>query len=90
MKQRFLNYSVLNATTGSLLAATRDGISPAIKVSAILIATKIIAPPKGNEANPLISDIEEYQKLNHTAEFWRFERLIQGIQSTSAQYTISN
>ena len=37
-----LHYSVLRASTGSFLAAEREGIMPAIRVSTTLIATRMI------------------------------------------------
>jgi hypothetical protein len=37
------NYSVLRAITGSLLDAVFDGNNPAMNVSPMLIATRIIA-----------------------------------------------
>ena len=43
-------YSVLSATTGSLLAATLEGIRPAITVSPILMRTKTTAATGGSTA----------------------------------------
>ena len=43
-------HSVLNATTGSLLAATFEGINPAINVKIMLIITNEIASPIFNAA----------------------------------------
>ncbi len=44
-------YSVLNASTGSFLAANREGITPAINVKVILIATNISAATGGRYAD---------------------------------------
>ena len=46
----FLCYSVLSATTGSLFAATLEGISPAMTVSPMLISTRITAADAGSTA----------------------------------------
>lgn len=43
-------YSVLNASTGSFLEAIFEGIRPEIRVSTILITTRIIAPSAGSLA----------------------------------------
>ena len=49
-------YSVLRASTGSFLAATLDGITPAMSVSTILIITRITAAGTGSIAlSPSIS-----------------------------------
>ena len=40
------------------MAATLDGINPAIKVSSILMITRMTAPPAGREATPEISAID--------------------------------
>ena len=46
------NYSLLSAITGSFFAAAFAGIRPAINVSNMLIATKIIEPKIGKFASP--------------------------------------
>ena len=66
----FYFYSVLNASTGSLFAAIFDGISPAIKVKSILIATRITPAAVGKYAAAEIADrlgCESliYEKLGH-------------------------
>ena len=48
-------YSVLSAATGSLFAATFAGISPAMRVSSILMITSITPPCHGNAQIPEIS-----------------------------------
>ena len=42
-------YSVLNASTGSLLLAILAGINPAIIVHTILINTRMIPPTAGSD-----------------------------------------
>ncbi len=51
---RFFVYSVLRATTGSFLAARREGIAPARIVSTMLITTRMAAAPPGRIAAALI------------------------------------
>ena len=45
-----INYSLLNANTGSSFAAFLDGITPPITVKIILNKIKIIPAPNGNDA----------------------------------------
>ena len=58
----FGHYSVLNASTGSLLLAIFAGISPAIIVNIILIKTNII-PPIGGSATFTATPVIVYIKL---------------------------
>lgn len=53
---RVFLYSLLSATTGSFLAATLAGISPAINVSSMLIRTSAAAPTGGSADTPEISE----------------------------------
>ena len=55
----FCFYSVLSAITGSFLAATREGIRPAISVRAILIITRMIAPTTGRVALSVARPVRE-------------------------------
>ena len=48
------SHSVLSATTGSFLAAAREGMSPAISVKSMLIASSMSAPRHGRRATFLI------------------------------------
>ena len=54
-KFRLWGYSVRRAITGSFLLARREGISPAMSVSTIEIATSISPPCHGSTATFLIS-----------------------------------
>ena len=56
-------YSVLSATTGSFFAAILEGISPAIRVSAMLIKTRAVAPETGRIADSESISVREWRTM---------------------------
>lgn len=54
----FVHYSVLNATTGSFLAALLDGIMPEMRVSNTLIKIRTRATPIGSCAFRLVNSVK--------------------------------
>ncbi len=59
LEGKITDYSERKATTGSFLAAEREGMMPAMSVSNMLIVTKIAATPTGNEADKVAMPVSE-------------------------------
>ena len=56
-----INHSVLSATTGSFLAALREGMIPEIRVSMTLMTTRMTAASMGRKARRLAMSVSAYR-----------------------------